>query len=151
MIQKNENLNINAAKLSYICIQDLIYYINIEKNYCLCLFTYLYEEVFALMHNFIKHLNYKYTHKQLTDNLYLSDLLKYLYKFIWHCSQYQYMQTLQHHFYELMQSIFISSQLLHILIINFILVLSISQSFNNYNTILSVIDKFSKIIIFISE
>ena len=50
-----------------------------------------------------------------------------------------------------MQSILTPLQSFHILTINFILALLILLSSDNYDIILSVTDKFSKIITFISE
>ena len=151
MIEWNNNLNTNAAALSYTWIQNLMYYKDIEKNYCLCILSYLYKNIFIIVHDFMSHSDYVQTHKWLTDSLQLSDLLKYLYKYFWHCSQCQLMQTSWHHLYELMQSILTSSQLFHILTINFILALSTSLSSDNYDTILLVTDKFSKIITLISR
>ena len=102
-----------------------------------------------LAHDFMNHFDYAYIHEWLTDILYLLNLLKHLYDYIHHCSQCQYMQTSRHKFYESMQVIFTFSWSFHILIINFILVLLISLSLDNYDIILLVISKFSKTVIFI--
>ena len=151
MINWNNTLSKIITTLLYMQIQKLLYYNDIKKSYCLCIFTYLYEEVFMLAHDVMKHLNYNYIHEWLTDNFYLLNISKHLYNFIWHCLQCQNIQTLQHCFYELMQFIFTSLQLFYIFTINFILVLLISSQSDNYNMILSIIDKFSKTVMFISE
>ena len=78
-IKQNDVLDSkNTALLLYVHVQDLLYYKNIKKSYCLCIFSYLYGEVFALAHNSMRHSEYTCTHKRLTDSLYLSDLLKCL-------------------------------------------------------------------------
>ena len=147
MIEWNNELDTNTVTLSYTWIWSLVYYKDIEKNYCLCILTYLYEEIFAMTHDFISHLSYVWTHKWLTDSLYLSYLLKHLHEYLQHCSQCQLMQTSWHHLYELMQSILTSSWSFHVLTIDFILALSASSE--DYDTVLSVTDKFSKVITFI--
>ena len=150
IIQHNNALDSgNAATLSYMCIQELLYYKDIKKRHQLCIFTYLYEEVFILAHNFMNHLRYVHIHEKLTDNLYLSDLSKHLHEYIHHCSQCQLMQTLEYSSYEFMQSIFMSSWLFHILTIDFILILFTLS--DRHNTIFFIIDKFSKTVIFISR
>ena len=149
MIQKNDSLNVNTATLSYVQIWGLLYYKNIEKKHHLCISSYLYEDMFTLTHDFIDHPEYAWTHKWLIDSLYLSDLSKHLHQYIQHCSQCQLMQTSKHSLYELMQSILTSLQSFHILTIDFILVLSILS--DRYDTVMSVTDKFSKIIMFIPE
>lgn len=153
IIKQNNTLKSvsNVIMLLYICVWDLLYYKNIEKSYQLCISSYLYREVFALTHNFMRHLEYVRMHEWFTDNLYLSDLSKHLYEYIHHCSQCTLIQTSQHSLYRFMQSILTSSQSFHILIINFILILLLLSSSDDYNTILSVTDKFSKTVIFISE
>ena len=62
-----------------------------------------------LIHDFMNHLDYAYTHEQFTDNLYLLNLSKHLYDYIHHCLQCKLIQTLQHCLYKSMQYIFMSS------------------------------------------
>ena len=109
MIKQNKMLNTNITTLLYTQIQELLYYKNIEKRYHLCIFSYLYGEVFALVHDSMEHPEYAQTHKRLTDNLYLPDLFKHLHKYIHHCFQCQLMQMSQHCLYELLQPILTSS------------------------------------------
>ena len=146
MIKHNNTLNSeNAATLFYTYIQNLLYYKNLEKSYWLCISTYLYEEIFILIH--ISHSEYTQIHEHLIDNLYLLNLLKHFYDFIQHCSQCQHMQTSQHRLYKSMQSILTFSWSFHVLIINFILALLTTS--DEYNIILLITDKFSKTIILI--
>ena len=82
MIIKNNVLDINIIMLLYIHIYSLLYYKNIKKSYWLCISSYLYEKVFILIHDVMRHSEYAKIHECLIDNLYLSDLLKHLYKYI---------------------------------------------------------------------
>lgn len=151
MICRNNALNIdmNAASLPYTMVWGLIYYKNIEWGYWLCISAILYKKVFKLAHNFMRHSGYAHTHKRLTDSLYLLNLFKHLHEYICHCSQCQLMQTPHHHPYEAMQFILMPSRPFYIITIDFILTLS--QSTERFNTIMSVTDKFSKAVTFISE
>ena len=147
MITRNDVLNINAATLLYTHIHSLLYYKNIEKNYWLCISLYLYEEVFVLIHDVMRHSEYTRIHECLINNLYLLNLLKHLHKYIQHCLQCQLIQTSKCNLYKFMQFILTSLWLFYVLIIDFILVLS--ASLKDYNIILSVTDKFNKTMIFI--
>lgn len=151
MIHHNNALNIdmNAASLSYTMVWGLIYYKNIEQGYQLCIPAILYKKVFELAHNFMRHSGYVCMHKWLIDSLYLLNLFKHLHKYIHHCLQCQLMQTPHHCSYKAMQFILTPSRPFHIIIIDFILTLP--QSTEGFNIIMSVTDKFSKAVTFISE
>ena len=107
-------------------------------------------EIFKLAHNEIRYFNYVYTHKRFTKKLYIFNIITKFYKFIRHCSYCQLNQISRYKLYNFLQSIFSFAKSFHILIIDFILTLSKSLS-NECDYILSVIDKFSKVIIFISS
>lgn len=66
--QKNKTFKLNATALSCIIIRDLIYYKNIKCKYCFSLLTSLYQKVFALTYDTIRHSEYICTHKQLTNS-----------------------------------------------------------------------------------
>jgi hypothetical protein len=74
MIQANEALKLNAARLSYVMIWDLIYYKNIEKDHQLCISSILYHEIFSLAHDSMNHSEYMRTHKKLTKSLYIQSI-----------------------------------------------------------------------------
>jgi len=97
----------------------------------------------------MSHSGYTETHKKLIDSLYIYNLSKYLYNYIQHCLQCQSMQTLHHQLYESLQSILTFSQSFYIITVNIILALLITSE--EYDSILSVINKFSKAVSFISE
>ena len=104
--------------------------------------------MFKITYDDIDYSGYAQTHKRLIDLLYFYNLLKNLYEYIQHCLQYQLSQTLHYKSYNVLQSIITSSHSFYTLTINFILILSLLKS-NKYNTIILVIDKFSKAITFI--
>jgi len=96
MIQFNEILKENAAKLLYVIIQNLFYYKDIVKEYWLYISFILHKKVFLLIYNSINHLNYAETHKKLIKSLYIYNLSKHLHNYIWHCQQCQLMQISHH-------------------------------------------------------
>ena len=109
-------------------------------------------EVFKLTHNEMRYLDYAYTHKRLIKKLYIFNIITKLYKFIRYCSHCQLNQISRYKLYKFLQSIFSFVKSFHILIIDFILTLSKSLPLlNKCDCILSMIDKFSKTIIFIFD
>ena len=115
-----------------------------------CVSTIMKAKVFKLTHNEMKHFDYVRTHKRLIEELYIFNIITKLYKFIRHCSHCQLNQIPRYKLYDSLQPIFSSVKSFHILIIDFILTFSKSLS-NECDCILSITNKFSKIIIFISD
>ena len=107
-------------------------------------------EVFKLAHDEMRYSDYARTHKRLIEKLYIYNIITKLYEFIRHCSHYQLNQISRHKSYDSLQSIFSSTKSFHTLIIDFILTFPKSLS-DECDCILSMIDKFSKIIIFIFD
>ena len=149
IISDNDTLGENTVKLSYCLVWKLIYFDNSEQSLCLCIFTDLIKEVFQLTHNELSHSGYVCTHKHLTQDLYIHNLLKQLHDFIRYCPQCQLNQTPQHTLYELMQSILSLLQPFYTITLNFIL--GLSTSLEGFNNIMSVTDKFSKAVTFILD
>ena len=106
-------------------------------------------EVFKLTHDEMRHFNYVYTHERLIEELYIFNMVTKLYEFIRHCPHCQLNQTSRHKSYDSLQPIFSPVKPFHILTIDFILTFPKSLS-DECDCILSMIDKFSKTIIFIS-
>jgi len=151
MLNDNNTLGLNAAKLSYELKDGLVYYKDIEKRPHLCISHSLHDKVFKLAHDEMRHSEYAQTHKRLTDALYIYDLFKNLHKYLQHCLQCQLNQTPCHKPYEALQSILALLRPFHTLTIDFILALSVIKAFETYKTIMSVTDKFSKAVTLISE
>ncbi len=101
--------------------------------------------MFKIAYDDINYSEYAQIHERLIDLLYFYDLSKNLYKYIQHYSQCQLSQMSHYKSYDVLQSIITSSYSFHTLTIDFILTLSLLK-LNKYNTIMSVTDKFSKVI-----
>ena len=151
MILDNDTLRENTVKLSYCLIWKLIYFDNSKWGLHLCILTDLIKKVFQLAHNELSYPEYVCTHECLMQGLYIHNLLKHLHNFIRHCSQCQLNQTSWHVLYKLMQSILSSLQSFHTIIIDFILGLSVLNLSECFDNVMSVTDKFSKAITFVSE
>ena len=149
IISDNDTLKENAVKLSYCLVWKLIYFDNSEQSLHLCIFTDLIKEVFQLTHNELSHSEYVCTHKHLMQGLYIHNLLKQLHDFIRYCSQCQLNQISQHALYELMQSILSLLQPFYTITLDFIL--GLSTSLEGFDNVMSVTDKFSKAVTFISD
>ena len=150
LTRQNATLKKNAAIILYKIIDDLLYFDDDEKNLRFYILMIMKAEVFKLIYNEIKHFNYARTYKRLIEKLYIFNMITKLYKFIRHCPHYQLNQIPRHKLYDFLQSIFSPAKSFHTLIIDFILTFPKSLS-DECDCILSIIDKFSKIIIFISN
>ena len=106
-------------------------------------------KVFKLAHNEMGYPDYAYTHERLIEEFYIFNMTTKLYEFIRYCSHCQLNQTPRYKLYDSLQLIFSSARSFHILIIDFILIFPKSLS-DECDCILSMTDKFSKVIIFIS-
>ncbi len=145
MLERNNALGPDAARLPYEIRDGLIFYKDLEKGPRLCIPKSLYGRMFKIAHDDIGHPGYARTHERLTDSLYLYDLSKNLHEYIQHCPQCQLSQTPRHKPYGALQPIITPPRPFHTLTIDFILALPLSKP-DKYNTIMSVTDKFSKAI-----
>jgi len=89
ILEKNNALRFDTARLLYKIRDDLIFYKDLEKEFHLCILKSLYDRMFKIVYDDIDHSEYVWTHKKLINLLYFYDLLKNLHKYIWHCSQCQ--------------------------------------------------------------
>ena len=136
----------------YKIIDDLLYFDDDKRDLRFYMSTILKAKVFKLTHNEIRYFDYAYTHKRLIEKLYIFNMTTKFHEFIRHCFHCQLNQTSRYKLYNFLQSIFSLVKSFYILIIDFILTLSKSLPLSNEcDCILSIIDKFFKIIIFIFE
>ena len=150
LTRQNVALKKNAAIILYKIIDDLLYFDDDERDLRFYVLMIMKAEVFKLAHNEMRHFNYVRTHKRLIEELYIFNMITKFYKFIRHCSHCQLNQISRYKLYDSLQSIFSSVKSFHILIIDFILTFPKSLS-DECDCILSMIDKFSKVIIFIFD
>jgi len=150
ILERNNALRSDVARLSYEIRDNLIFYKDLKKESYLYILKSFYNRMFKIAYDDIDYSEYVWTHKRLIDLLYFYNLLKNLHKYIQHYSQCQLSQMLHYKSYNVLQSIITSSYSFYTLTINFILILSLSKS-NKYNTIILITDKFSKAITLISD
>ena len=148
--RQNAALKENATIMLYKIIDDLFYFDDDKRDLRLYISTAMKIEVFKLTHNEIRHFDYARTHERLIKRFYIFNIITKLYEFIRYCPYYQLNQTSRYKLYDSLQSIFSSVKSFHILIIDFILIFPKSLS-DECDCILSMIDKFFKIIIFILD
>ena len=150
LTRQNVTLKKNVAIILYKIINDLLYFDDDKRDLWLYISIVIKVEVFKLAHNEMRHFDYAHTYKRLIKKLYIYNIITKLYEFIRHCFYCQLNQISRYKLYDFLQSIFSSIKLFHILIIDFILIFSKSLS-DECDCILSMIDKFSKVIIFIFD
>ena len=124
---------------------DLIYYIDFE-NRRLCISNVMKKKVFKLMHDDNAHTSIHKCYNRLMKTLFIFRLSKKIRRYIEYCSNCQLTQIKRHRSYEKLMFIVSSSYFFHTIVMNFILTL-----FENLNVVLTIIDKFSRRIIFIID
>ncbi len=82
ILERNNTLRLDIARLSYKIRDDLIFYKDLEKEPYLCILKSLYDRMFKIVHDDIDYSEYAQTHKRLIDLLYFYNLLKNLYEYI---------------------------------------------------------------------
>lgn len=147
MVKENDKLEENAAKLAYKLIDDLLYFDDDENGLRLCIPSSMEAEVFKLAHDEMGHPGYARTHERLTQGLYIYNMATKLHEFIRHCPHCQLNQTPRHKPYGSLQPIYSPARPFHTLTIDFILALP--QSYEGYDCVMSVTDKFSKAVTYI--
>ena len=80
----------NAVKLLYKLINNLLYFDNPEKKMRLYIFiNFLKQEVFKLIHNEMKYLNYTHIYEKLIRDIYIFNMFIKLHKYLRHYFHYQ--------------------------------------------------------------
>ncbi len=122
---------------------DLLYHIdqNSDRKSRLMISKALEEEIFELAHQ-SHHVKFHQTYQYIAESLYIRKLLIRLRKFIKHCLNYLLYQTRKHQSYKELQLIKTMNIFFHIITMNFIMTLSISQE--EYDCMLIIINKFFK-------
>ena len=127
----------------------LVYHVNSLTNIRrLCIFFNCVKNIMQIAHE-KKNSNFVKCFKIIFKTWYVKILIKHLKVYICHCLECFVLQIKRHSSYEDLQLIDSSSLSFHIITLNFILVLSLSKE--NWDTIMSVTDKYTKRIILISK
>ena len=136
------------TNLFYKLNNDLLYSIKYNDRKCFCISNMLIENIFKITHDEMRYCRFnkgfECFHK-LTINKTSCQLQVYIDE----CSDCSKNQTHHHKLYDDFQSILSSSISFHILVIDFILTLLISEK--DYNIMLIITNKFIKNIQLISE
>ena len=128
----------------------LIYYVDdVDEWECLCILVCFEKKIFELIYNHQHHDEFHRIYDCITVLLFLCHLICQLKTYITHCLKCQLNQTKQYTPYGSLHLIMMSSISFYIIIMNFILILSLTSSYQ-YDNILTVTDKFIKHILLLS-
>ena len=136
------------ANLSYELDNDLLYSIEYNSRRCFCIPDMLIENIFKMTHDEMRHCRFDRVFEQL-HKLTINKINYQLQVYIDECLNCDKNQTCCHKFYNDLQLILSSLILFHILAIDFILTLSVSDK--DYNVMLIITNKFIKKVQLISE
>ena len=140
-ISKKLKTKINFALKS----NEIIYHVDSNARR-LCISISMKHEIFQFAHDVNQHFDVHRCYERIASILYVSRLFKKIRKYIKHCSICQLTQIKRHRSYDELNSIISSSTSFHIIIMNFILVLS-----NDFDALFIVICKYSRKVIFIVD
>ena len=140
-VQSNENENSISKKLTTkinfaLKSNEVIYHVDSNARR-LCISISMKHEIFQFAHDENQHFDVHRCYKRITNTLYVSRLFKKIRKYIKHCSICQLTQIKRHRLYDELNSIISFSTSFHIIVMNFILVLS-----NDFDALFIVICKY---------
>ena len=140
----------NTVKLLYQLKDDLLYFNNSKREMRLYILTKtLKHEIFKLIYNKIRYSSYARIHEKLIRDIYIFNIFIKFYEYLRYCLYYQLHQISRYSLYKSLQLIYTLSRLFYTIIIDFILtLLKINTEFNSY---ISIIKKFNKIITLIAD
>ena len=154
LLNKNDRFKKNAAVMSFVKENDLIYYIDqLTSIRRLCISENCVRKILDIAHD-NEHANYARTHDIIIRFWYIHELIKILRKYIQHCSKCLTCQIKRHKSYEFLQSIDSSSIFFHTIIMNFVLTLSHEKANDiiiSSDVMLTVTDKFFKRILLMTK
>ena len=137
----------HAANLLFILEKELIYHVDHKNYHRLYIPRSVFKEVFELAYNQIGYPEYYRIYTRIIECLYIYCLSKRLYKYIRYYPKCQINKTPRHKSYGDIQPILTPLIPFYIITLNFILALPLSKE--GFNTVISIIYKFSKRVTFI--
>ena len=153
--QQNKN-DVNVVKLSFYRENGLIFrfdgYItdsHVYEFHRFCISQSVIQNIFVAVHD-DSHSGFVRCYDKITVFYYIRDLFKYLRDFLKHCFKCQAYQTRRHKFYDSLQFIFTSNIFFHIIIIDFILILSRSRV-GQFDCVMPISCKYFKRIVLIPD
>ena len=140
------------TELHFAYWNDLIYYIeNINDHKCLCISICFKKKIFELIHDQQHHSEFYRTYNCILAFLFLCCLTRCLKIYIQHCLKCQLNQIKWYLSYGSLNLISILVISFYMIIMNFVLILSVSSSLYEYNNFLTVTDKFIKWMLLLSD
>jgi hypothetical protein len=124
---------------------DLVYHLNrFISRTRLCISKSLIKKIFRMTHDDLMHVDFHRVCAAIFETLYIRRLAHHLRQYIAYCSECLLNQTKRHKSYESLYSITTSKISFHTITMNFVLALSEFEKTEKFDTLLIVIDKFSK-------
>ena len=126
--QKNENTKSISKKLKTeinfaLNTNDIIYHVDLDTRRS-CISVAMKREIFRLTHDENQHSEVHRCYDRIVNTMYILRFSRKIRKYIEHCSTCQLAQTKRHRSYEELMFITFASRSFHIIIIDFILVMS---------------------------
>ena len=156
--QKSKIVNINLndiikddfkAEIRFKHRNDLIYYIIENGRERLCVFNFMKQKIFIMIYDFIHHDDFHRTYDKIAPSIYIRHLFKYFRIYIAHCPNCQLNQIKKYFIYDELIPMITLIISFHIITMNFIIILSKIKK--EYNMLLTIICKFIKRILLISN
>ena len=133
-------------------IDDLIYYVKNDNSSRFCFSINFEQNVMKLIHNENSHVEHHRIYVRIVKFVYIRYLFKKFTIYIKHCSFCQFNYIKRHRSYDELMSLSILCQFFHIIIMNFIFVLSRRiKKTRKYDCVFTIICKFSRRLIIMSN
>ena len=130
--------------------ENLVYYLDLINTWWwFCVFKTLEKKIFEITYDDHYHANFHWIYNNIVADLYIQNLSWCLKQYITHCFKCLHYQTVRHVSYKALQLIVELLISFHIMITDFILRLSKTDS--DLNAVIIVICKFFKKMKFISD
>jgi hypothetical protein len=131
--------------------EELIYHLNrLILKTRLCISKSLLHDVFKMTHDDLAHVDFHRAYVAISKTFYIRRLFHYLRQYINYCSSCFLNQIKRHKSYDVLNLISSFKISFHIIVMNFVLILSSSRR-DKYDTLLTVTNKFFKSKLLISE
>ena len=146
LLRKNQ-MNI-SNDMNFVFKENRLYYASTEKISRLCI-SWNKKKMFHLIHDQNHHCEFHRIYVRAVETVYIKHFATRLRRYIRYCKQCQKKQTTKHVSYEQLISIKIMILSFHIVIIDFIVAFSFSES--KMNVVLIITDKYSKRVSMLSK
>ncbi len=147
LIIKKNSKNI-SNDMNFVFKKNLIYYASEDKTHKLCISWNMKKNIYHMTHDDNHHCDFHRAYARIFESLYIRHMFKKLRRYIHHCRFCLKEQTKRHSFYDELSFIKIMILFFHTMIIDFIVILFVSQ---RYDALSTTKNNFFKIINFTTE